>query len=87
MRIYINQLFEKSIDPMNKFISKKTQEPITTVPLQLANSLTNLFDIFTTEEYGYKKGQDREYKKRYLTYSFTYAFIWSLCVTAFDKYH
>ena len=53
----------------------------------MANSLTNLFDIFVTVEYGYKKGQDREYKKRYLSYAFAYAFIWSLCVSAFDKYH
>lgn len=59
MKIYLNQLFEKSIDQMHKFISKKTQEPITTLPLQLANSLTNLFDIFTSLEFGFKKQQDR----------------------------
>ena len=36
-------MFEKSIDPMHKFINKKTKEPIPTLPLQLARSLINLF--------------------------------------------
>lgn len=30
---------------------------------------------------------DRDYKKKFVTYSFVFSFIWSGCVTATDKYH
>ena len=43
MKSFIFNLFEKSIDSMFKYINKKAKEPITTVPLQLAHSLINLF--------------------------------------------
>ena len=87
MKNFITNLFERSIDSMHKYINKKAQEPISTVPLQLARSLINLFEIFCTVDYGFKPGQEKQYKKKYITYSFAYAFIWSLCVTAVDKYH
>ena len=35
----------------------------------------------------FKIGQDKEYKKKFVTYAFVYSFIWSACVTSFDKYH
>ena len=72
---------------MYKFINKKVKEPITTVPIQLARSLINLFEIFCSTEFGFKPQQEHEYKKKYLTYAFAYAFIWSLCVTSVDKFH
>jgi hypothetical protein len=43
MRNYLMSLFEKTVDSTYKFINKKTKEPITTVPLQLVQSLINLF--------------------------------------------
>ena len=43
MKNFIANLFERSIDSMHKYINKKAQEPIPTVPLQLARSLINLF--------------------------------------------
>ena len=56
MRGFIMSLFEKSIDSMHKFINKKTKEPINTLPVQLARSLINLFEIFCSVEYGFKPG-------------------------------
>lgn len=46
MKTYIISLFDKSIDSMHKFITKKVKEPIPTVPVQLAKSLINLLEIF-----------------------------------------
>lgn len=42
MRQYFLQLFEKSIDSTQKFIVKKTKEPIPTSAIQLSTSLTRL---------------------------------------------
>lgn len=66
---------------------KKTKEPISTSSIQLATSLANIFEIICNAKAGLKIGQDREYKKKFVTYSFIYSFIWSSCVTATDKYH
>ncbi len=57
------------------------------MPLQLAHSLINLFEIFCEVGFGYKPLQEREYKKKYITYAYAYAFIWALCVTSVDKFH
>jgi hypothetical protein len=57
------------------------------MPLQLARSLINIFEICCSLEYGFKSGQEREYKKKYVSYAFSYSFIWSLCVTSIGKYH
>jgi len=40
-----------------------------------------------SEEGGFKPGQDRDFKKKFLTYTYIYSFIWSACATSFDKYH
>jgi dynein heavy chain, axonemal len=42
MRHYLFQLFDKSIDPTQKFITKKTKEPIPTSAIQLSTSLMRL---------------------------------------------
>ena len=87
IKTYIIQLFDKSIDATHKFIAKKTKEPIPTSSIQLVTSLTNILEIICSIGGGFKPGQDREYKKKFVTYTFIYSFIWSTCVTSLDKYH
>jgi hypothetical protein len=87
MRSYLMLLFEKSIDATQKFITKKTKEPIPTSAIQLATSLTRLTEIMCSTENGFRTGQDRDYKKKFVSYCFVFSFIWSGCVTATDKYH
>lgn len=45
MRLYLLQLFDKCIDPTQKFVQKKIKEPIPTSAIQLATSLTRLVEI------------------------------------------
>lgn len=87
MRQYLLQLFDKCIDQTQRFVKKKVKEPISTSGIQLATSLTRLVEILCTVENGFRIGLDRDYKKKYLSYCFVFAFIWSGCVTATDKYH
>lgn len=87
MRNYMFQLFDKSIDQTEKFIKKKTKEPIPTSAIQLSTSLMRLLEIFCHPENGFKAGMDRDYKRKFVTYCFVFSFIWSGCVTAIDKYH
>ncbi len=59
LKVWIMHLFEKSIDPIHKFIMKKTKEPIPTSSIQIATSLSNIFGIICNTEAGFKIGQDR----------------------------
>ena len=87
MRHYLLLLFDKSIDSTQKYIVKKIKEPIPTSAIQLSTSLTRLLEIMCSIENGFRVGQDRDYKKKFVSYCFVYSFIWSGCVTASDKYH
>jgi hypothetical protein len=50
--------------------------------MQLVVSLCNLLEVLLSEKEGFRVNDKLELKKRYLNYAFTYAFIWSFCVTA-----
>ena len=87
LRQYLLTLFDRSIDQTIRFITRKAEEPIRTSAIQLSTSLMRLIEILCTKEQGFRPGEDRDYKKKYVTYSFVFSFIWSGCVTATDKYH
>jgi len=69
-----------------KFIrSGKCSEAIETADLQLVVSLCNILDVVCSEFFGYKPGKFD--KKKYIGYAFTFAFIWSFCVSANSRHH
>lgn len=42
-------------------------------------------EVVCSEKFGFKPGKFD--KKKYMGYAFTFAFIWSFCVSANSKYH
>lgn len=61
------------------------KEPIVTCDLQLVASLCNLIECFISDEYGLKRGEKPDIKKRYLEHAFAFAFIWSICSTVHES--
>ncbi|KAL4487471.1 hypothetical protein ABPG72_006991 [Tetrahymena utriculariae] len=80
LRTHLYTLFDEKVDFFLDHI-RKMKEPIATCDLQLVNSLCNLIECFISEEYGFKKNERPDFKKRYLDHAFAFAFIWSMCST------
>lgn len=59
-------------------------EPIITSDLQLVVSLCNLLEAFISRDFEFKSTDKIENKKKFITYSFTFAFTWSIGATVYD---
>lgn len=66
-------------------IRKDMKEPIPTTNLQLITSLCNLLEVFISDQFGFKKIKV-EAQKRYISYAFAFAFIWSLGITVNEEF-
>jgi len=86
LKKHLYKLFEDNIDPCIEKIRNHMSEPIATCDLQLVKSLTNLLEIFLSEEYGYKRNEKIEKMKTYISFSFAYAFTWSFGASVYDTY-
>jgi len=84
LRAHLYSLFDEKVDFFIDHI-RKMKEPIGTCDLQLVASLCNLIECFVSDDYGFKKGERPDFKKRYLDHAFAFAFIWSMCVTVHES--
>lgn len=83
LRTHLYNLFDEKVDFFIDHV-RRMKEPIATCDLQLVMSLCNLIECFVSEDYGFKKGERPEFKKRYLDHAFAFAFIWSVGATVHE---
>ena len=75
------ELFETYIDPCLKLIRTKLSELIVTADVQLVRSLLNLLEAFISKEFGLDQKANIDDQRRFLHYTFAFAFAWSMCAT------
>ena len=55
--------------------------------MQLVVGLCNLVEAFINEKFGFKSVLLPEFKKRFITYAFAFAVIWSLGASIEETHH
>ena len=85
-RKYLKSMFEiEALHELLTMIRTRMKEPIPTINLQLIVSLCNLLEVFISDKFGWKTIK-ADNQKRYLSYVFAFAFVWSVAITVGQEF-